>query len=198
MHGHSAARRKQVAAVIAGTLVSAALVAMLGDTSGHEALLSARKAQEKQLRAGSWAADHSSKMMQLEAKTKALNKLATKAPGDQSSDDDESGNGDVSATVANKLFGAEAGSGGNGYQPPYEVDEDSDVGIAVSNFPGDYIAGTDSNDYTDDLEGRMRRHRGSIVAAQLDPDNADPVIKGYFDTANKKLNMPNIPGGQYP
>ena len=40
--------------------------------------------------------------------------------------------------------------------------------------------------------------RGSIIAAQLDPDNADPVIKGYLDTANEKLNMPGIPGGQYP
>ncbi len=40
--------------------------------------------------------------------------------------------------------------------------------------------------------------RGSIVAAQLDPDNADPVVKGYLDTANEKLNMPGIPGGQYP
>jgi len=68
----------------------------------------------------------------------------------------------------------------------------------VSNFGGDYVAGTDSNDYTDDLEKRMVRHRGSIVAAQLDPDNADAVIKGYFDTANKKLNMPGIPGGEYP
>lgn len=46
--------------------------------------------------------------------------------------------------------------------------------------------------------GARMRSRGSIVAAQLDPDNADPVIKGYFDTANKKLNMPGIPGGQYP
>lgn len=33
------------------------------------------------------------------------------------------------------------------------------AGIAVSNFPGDYIAGTDSNDYTEDLERRMEIHR---------------------------------------
>ena len=33
----------------------------------------------------------------------------------------------------------------------------------MSNFPGDYIAGTDSNDYTDDLEGRMVIHRCSLV-----------------------------------
>ena len=33
------------------------------------------------------------------------------------------------------------------------------AGIAVSNFPGDYIAGTDSNDYTDDLEKKMVIHR---------------------------------------
>ena len=32
-------------------------------------------------------------------------------------------------------------------------------GIAVSNFPGDYIAGTDSNDYTDDLERKLLIHR---------------------------------------
>ena len=29
----------------------------------------------------------------------------------------------------------------------------------MDNFGGDYIAGTDSNDYTDDLENRMVRHR---------------------------------------
>ena len=29
----------------------------------------------------------------------------------------------------------------------------------MSNFPGDYIAGTDSNDYTDDLERKMLIHR---------------------------------------
>lgn len=192
---------------IAGTLIAAALVAVLGDTSEHEAYLAARSMQEQQM-AGSWSADHKplQTLSQVEAKARlmakaekaGLGKLATKAPGDQSSDDDESGNGDVKETMANKLFGAEAGQGGNGYQPPYEVDEDSDIGIAVSNFPGDYIAGTDSNDYTEDMERRLQIHRGSIVAAQLDPDNADPVVKGYFDTANKKLNMPGIPGGQYP
>ena len=178
--------------------MAAVLVATLGDGRGHEALLAARHAQEQQL-AGSWAADHKG-MMRLAALHKlwAKQSLATKAPGDQSSDDDESGAGDVKETVANKLFGAEAGSGGNAAAPPYEVEEDSDVGIAVSNFPGDYVAGTDSNDYTEDLERRMEIHRGSVVAAQLDPDNADPVMKGYFDTANKKLNMPGIPGGQYP
>jgi hypothetical protein len=227
----------KVVFAVAGTLVAAVLVATLGDGRGHEALLAARHAQEQQL-AGSWAADHKG-MMRLSALHKLSAKhaslatfLATKAPGDQSSDDDESGAGDVKETVANKLFGAEAGSGGNAAAPPYEVEEDSDVGqfphcrpcdltvcggscvlegcvvlagrkrellvvrgcdlcsaasvrlpvetekaadasvlrvdgtagnflagIAVSNFPGDYIAGTDSNDYTEDLERRMEIHR---------------------------------------
>ena len=40
--------------------------------------------------------------------------------------------------------------------------------------------------------------RGSIIAAQLDPASADAKMKGYFDTANEKLNMPGIPGGEYP
>jgi hypothetical protein len=197
--GAAAARRRQVALVIAGTLAAGVLVATLGDARGYEALLAARQSQEQQM-LGSWTADHGPRFLALEAKSKqkALAALATKHPGDQSSDDDESGVGDVKESVANKLFGAEAGSGGNGHEPPYEVEEDADVGIAVDNFGGDYIAGTDSNDYTDDLENRMVRHRGSIIAAALDPDNADPVIKGYFDTANKKLNMPGIPGGQYP
>merc|ERR1712216_196620 len=192
-------RRSQVVFAIAGTLLAAVLVATLGDTSAHKALLAASHSQEQQM-AGSWAADHKGMMRLAAMHQLAIKKasLATKAPGDQSSDDDESGDGDVKESVANKLFGAEAGSGGNAAAPPYEVDEDSDVGIAVSNFPGDYIAGTDSNDYTEDLERRMEIHRGSVVAAQLDPDNADPVMKGYFDTANKKLNMPGIPGGQYP
>lgn len=35
----------------------------------------------------------------------------------------------------------------------------SEAGIAVSNFGGDYVAGTDSNDYSEDLEKRMVRHR---------------------------------------
>ena len=108
--------------------MAAVLVATLGDGRGHEALLAARHAQEQQL-AGSWAADHKG-MMRLAALHKlwAKQSLATKAPGDQSSDDDESGAGDVKETVANKLFGAEAGSGGNAAAPPYEVEEDSDVG----------------------------------------------------------------------
>jgi len=246
----------QVAFAIAGTLMAAALVAMLGDTSGHREYLAAKQAQEKQM-AGSWSADHKPlpNLMLKEANARLLAKqerLATKAPGDQTSDDDESGDGDVKESVANKLFGAEAGMGGNGYQPPYEVEEDADVGvcpearalpcappcctaccvlsragfserqgarggiwagggrprveacvlqaalvvkrkqdgsmdgggvcgqgegvclrrcskrvvdvlgcagIAVSNFPGDYIAGTDSNDYTDDLEKKMVIHR---------------------------------------
>lgn len=226
----------QVVFAIAGTLLAAVLVATLGDTSAHKALLAARHSQEQQM-AGSWAADHKGMMRLAALRQLAAKKasLATKAPGDQSSDDDESGEGDVKETVANKLFGAEAGSGGNTAEPPYEVDEDSDVGlfpsnlmhalvrllidkepllltggtprerswvqrlrtygwqlpeglplsadhanpmrqrpcsnlltvsagdypagIAVSNFPGDYIAGTDSNDYTDDLERRMKIHR---------------------------------------
>ena len=76
---------------------------------------------------GSWTADHGPRFLALEAKSKqkALAALATKHPGDQSSDDDESGVGDVKESVANKLFGAEAGSGGNGHEPPYEVEEDA-------------------------------------------------------------------------
>ena len=133
----------QVVFAIAGTLIAAALVAVLGDTSEHEAYLAARSMQEQQM-AGSWSADHKplQTLSQVEAKARlmakaekaGLGKLATKAPGDQSSDDDESGNGDVKETMANKLFGAEAGQGGNGYQPPYEVDEDSDIGL-ISSFP---------------------------------------------------------------
>ena len=170
-------RRNQVAFAIAGTLMAAALVAMLGDTSGHREYLAAKQAQEKQM-AGSWSADHKPlpNLMLKEANARLLAKqerLATKAPGDQTSDDDESGDGDVKESVANKLFGAEAGMGGNGYQPPYEVEEDADVGIAVSNFPGDYIAGTDSNDYTDDLEKKMVIHRGSIIAARSEEHTSE-------------------------
>jgi len=117
-----------VAFVLAGTLIAAALVAMLGDTSAHKALLAARSEQESQLLAGSWAADHRG-MQRLALKTAAKAKLATKVPGDQSSDDDASGNGDVSSTAANKMFGMEAGEGGAGHEPPYEVDSDSDIGL---------------------------------------------------------------------
>ena len=118
----------QVAFVLAGTLIAAALVAMLGDTSAHKALLAARSEQESQLLAGSWAADHRG-MQRLALKTAAKAKLATKVPGDQSSDDDTSGNGDVSSTAANKMFGVEAGEGGADHEPPYEVDSDSDIGL---------------------------------------------------------------------
>lgn len=201
MQGHAAARRKQVMFAMAGTMIAAVLVATLGDSSGHRTLMAARKVQEQQM-AGSWAADHRG-LTRLAMKNAAKAKLAAKqalqdAAPQASEEVNDAVNDDVSSTAANQLYGAEAGMGGNSAQPPYEVDEDSDVGVAVSNFPGDYVSGTDSMDYSDDLVRRMEIHRGNIVAAQLDPDNADPVMKGYFDTANKKLNMPGIPGGQYP
>ena len=131
--GAAAARRRQVALVIAGTLAAGVLVATLGDARGYQALLAARQSQEQQM-LGSWTADHGPRFLALEAKSKqkALAALATKHPGDQSSDDDESGVGDVKESVANKLFGAEAGSGGNGHEPPYEVEEDADVGSLPS------------------------------------------------------------------
>ena len=123
----------QVVFAIAGTLLAAVLVATMGDTSAHKALLAARHSQEQQM-AGSWAADHKGMMRLAAIHQLAIKKasLATKAPGDQSSDDDESGDGDVKESVANKLFGAEAGSGGNAAAPPYEVEEDSDVGLSPS------------------------------------------------------------------
>ena len=55
--GRRAARRRQVAFAIFGTLVAAVLVASLGDSSAHKAYLAAKKTQETQI-AGSWAVDH--------------------------------------------------------------------------------------------------------------------------------------------
>ncbi|EKX34697.1 hypothetical protein GUITHDRAFT_155658 [Guillardia theta CCMP2712] len=94
---------------------------------------------------------------------------------------------------AKSLFGEAAGAGWTGHTH-FEPNPGADVGVATSNFPGDYVGtyGGYTTDYTNDLERRMTMHRGSIVDAQLNPDSADPKVKGYLDEANKKLDMPGI------
>lgn len=142
----------QVVYVVAGTLIAAGLVAMLGDDSGNRALMVERQALVRQM-AGSWKADHmplqSLKIKEATARLLAKQELlATGASSTKSSatggssqqqpvpvtavmslDDMKAGNGDVKAQVAAKLFGAAAGMGGNSYEPPYEPEEDADVGV---------------------------------------------------------------------
>lgn len=123
----------QVVFAIAGTMIAAVLVATFGDSSGNRTLMAARNVQEQQL-AGSWAADHKGLTrlaMKNAAKAKLAAKQALQDAAPQASEDVPSAavNDDVSQSAANKLYGAEAGMGGNTAEPPYEVDEDSDVGL---------------------------------------------------------------------
>ena len=127
----------QVVYVVAGTLIAAALVAMLGDNSGHRALMAERQALGQQM-AGSWKADHMplQSLQMKEANARLLAKQETAAVQQPvpvmaatSLDDMKAGNGDVKAEASAKLFGAAAGMGGNSYEPPYEPEEDADVGV---------------------------------------------------------------------
>jgi hypothetical protein len=129
--------RVQVVYVVAGTLIAAALVAMLGDDSGHRALMMERQTLAQQM-AGSWKADNMP-MQSLQMKAANARLLAKQeatavqqpvpVPAATSLDDMKAGNGDVKEEVSAKLFGSAAGMGGNSYEPPYEPEEDADVGV---------------------------------------------------------------------
>ena len=131
--------RAQVVYVVAGTLIAAALVAMLGDDSGHRALMMERQTLAQQM-AGSWKSDHMP-MQSLQMKVANARLLAKQeatavqqqpvpvSAATMLPDDVKAGNGDVKEQVSAKLFGSAAGMGGNSYEPPYEPEEDADVGV---------------------------------------------------------------------
>jgi len=161
--GRRAARRRQVAFAIVGTLVAAVLVASLGDSSAHKAYLAAKKTQETQI-AGSWAVDHKQmdstgvkakdenkadvkQFMKTEQQQQALSRLQAKHEADtiakvyqgtqlQFYAGAKPENEDDSGIGDKKpadLFGEASGSSGNGYEPEFEPSDDADVGLSANN-----------------------------------------------------------------
>mmetsp|Transcript_48511 Transcript_48511/g.75763 ORF Transcript_48511/g.75763 Transcript_48511/m.75763 type:complete len:172 (-) Transcript_48511:1239-1754(-) len=93
------------------------------------------------------------------------------------------------STAAKDLFGEQAGGGYTGVSH-FEPSPTADYGIAQSNFPGDYMGGSQDMDYSYDVVKRMIGHKGEVL--QPDNDDLKEQVKKNLDKANKKLDMPGI------
>mmetsp|Transcript_40883 Transcript_40883/g.81896 ORF Transcript_40883/g.81896 Transcript_40883/m.81896 type:complete len:162 (+) Transcript_40883:1-486(+) len=92
---------------------------------------------------------------------------------------------DTDSPTAKDMFGEKAGAGFVGVSH-FEPVEDADTGIAQSNLGGDYVGGSQDEDYSYDQTKRMFIHKGEVNV--LDTDQ----VKKNKEEADKKLDMPGI------